>query len=290
MPYEPVSPLPPLREVIQRYDLGARKALGQHFLLDQNLTDRIVRSAGELAGKTVIEVGPGPGGLTRSLLASDAAAVIAVEKDQRCITALAELEAAFPGRLTLHHADALAPSLSSLGKPPRLIVANLPYNVSTALLVHWLQEVAQTPGVVTQMILMFQKEVAERLTATPGSKQYGRLSVLTSWLCEARHLFDIPRQAFTPPPKVTSTVVALTPRADLLAPALIKDLEKVTAAAFGQRRKMLRQSLKSLGVESKTLLSATGIDETSRAETLSVGDFCALARAFRATVGGSPRS
>jgi len=270
--------LPPLREVIARHDLGARKALGQHFLLDLNLTGRIARAAPGLDKGCVIEVGPGPGGLTRGLLAEGAAKVIAVEKDRRCLAALAELAAAYPGRLEVVEGDALELDLASLGPAPRQIVSNLPYNISTALLVGWLTALAGRPEAFSAMTLMFQKEVADRLTAGPRSRDYGRLSVLTQWLCAPRPLFDVPARAFTPPPKVTSTVVAVLPRKEPLAPARLGVLERVTAAAFGQRRKMLRQSLKSLGRDPAVLLEAAGITPTARAEELSVEDFCALAR------------
>ncbi|HEY9539456.1 MAG TPA: 16S rRNA (adenine(1518)-N(6)/adenine(1519)-N(6))-dimethyltransferase RsmA [Kiloniellaceae bacterium] len=271
--------LPPLREVIARHGLGARKALGQHFLLDLNLTGRIARAAPRLAQGTVIEIGPGPGGLTRALLAEGAARVVAIEKDRRCLDALAELGGAYPGRLEVVEADALKLDLTELDPAPRQIVSNLPYNISTALLVRWLTALAADPGAFSAMTLMFQKEVAERLVAAPRSPAYGRLSVLTQWLCQPRPLFDIPPRAFTPPPKVVSTVVAVTPRAEPLAPASLGVLEKVTAAAFGQRRKMLRQSLKSLGGDPARLFEATGIAPTARAEELSVVEFCALARA-----------
>jgi len=270
--------LPPLRDVIARHGLGARKALGQHFLLDLNLTGRIARAAPDLTVGTVIEVGPGPGGLTRALLAEGAARLVAVEKDHRCLEALAELAAAYPGRLEVLEGDALEVDLTTLGPPPRQIVANLPYNISTALLVNWLTALAADPGAFSAMTLMFQKEVAERLAAAPRSGSYGRLSVLTQWLCLPRPLFDIPPRAFTPPPKVVSTVVAVTPRPQPLAPASLAALEKVTAAAFGQRRKMLRQSLKSLGGDPARFFEATGIAPTARAEELSVEQFCALAR------------
>jgi 16S rRNA (adenine1518-N6/adenine1519-N6)-dimethyltransferase len=273
--------LPPLREVIARHGLGARKSLGQHFLLDLNLTGRIARAAPGIEAGSVIEVGPGPGGLTRALLAEGAGRVIAVEKDSRCLEALAELATAYPGRLEVVEGDALELDLATLGTAPRQIVSNLPYNISTALLVRWLTALASDPRAFSAMTLMFQKEVAERLTAAPRSRDYGRLSVLTQWLCQARPLFDIPPRAFTPPPKVTSTVVSIIPRERPLAPASLASLEKVTAAAFGQRRKMLRQSLKSLGGKSgdgpAAWFEATGIAPTARAEELSVESFCALA-------------
>jgi len=276
-PAAPAAPdLPPLRAVIARHGLAARRALGQHFLLDLNLTRRIARAAGDLSHGTVIEIGPGPGGLTRALLEVGARQVIAIERDERCRPALAELEAAFPGRLTVIAADALDVDAGRLGAPPRRIVANLPYNVATPLLIQWLGMVDAFAG----LTLMFQKEVADRLTARPRTKDYGRLSILTQWLTEPRRLFDIPARAFTPPPKVTSTVVQLTPRSAPLHAADRALLERVTAAAFGQRRKMLRQSLKSLTADPAALLARVGIEETRRAEELDVGQFCALAQAL----------
>jgi 16S rRNA (adenine1518-N6/adenine1519-N6)-dimethyltransferase len=238
------------------------------------LTRRIARAAGPLAAGTTIEIGPGPGGLTRSLLEEAAGHVVAIERDPRCLAALAELAALHPGRLELVEADALALDPATLSTPPRRIVANLPYNIATALLLRWLDRI----GEYESLTLMFQREVAERLVATPRSPAYGRLSVLVQWLCEARILFDIPPQAFTPPPKVTSSVVRLAPRPEPLAPADKATLERVTAAAFGQRRKMLRSSLKSLNVPVEPLLVAARIDGTARAEELSVEQFCALAR------------
>ncbi len=262
--------LPPLRDVIRDFGLGARKSLGQHFLLDSNLTGRIARSADPLDGVNVIEIGPGPGGLTRALLASDADAVWAVEKDTRCIAALGILQSAYPDRLHILEADALDTDLTALTPAPRAIVANLPYNISTVLLLQWLRRADQ----FTRMILMFQKEVADRLTAAPGSKAYGRLSVITQWRAQVRPLFNVSKEAFTPPPKVASTVVEVIPRAEPLASAVMTDLEQVTQAAFGQRRKMLRSSLKSLGLDP----AQAGISPESRAEDLSVEEFCALAR------------
>jgi 16S rRNA (adenine1518-N6/adenine1519-N6)-dimethyltransferase len=269
--------LPPLREVIARHGLAARHSLGQHFLLDRNLTDRIAREAGIPAGATVIEVGPGPGGLTRSLLATDARRVIAIERDDRCIAALAELEAAAQGRLTLVAGDALAVDWAALCRDadgPCVIVANLPYNIGTALLIQWLHRI----DAFASLTLMFQKEVAERLTAAPGGKAYGRLSVLTQWLTVPRRLFAVPARAFVPPPKVDSAVVRLEPRPAPLEPASLATLERVTQAAFGQRRKMLRASLKSLGGDTAALIAAAGVAPTARAEELSVAQFCALAR------------
>lgn len=272
------SSLPPLRDVIARHGLAARKSLGQHFLLDLNLTRRIARAAPEVQSGTVIEVGPGPGGLTRGLLLEGAGHVIAVEKDRRCLEALGELAAHFQDRLTLVEGDALSLSLETLGEAPRQIVSNLPYNISTALLVGWLQILAVKPSAFTSLTLMFQKEVAERLMARPRGRDYGRLTVVTQWLCEVRRLFDIPASAFTPAPKVTSTVVSLIPRASPLAPARLKSLERVTAAAFGQRRKMLRQSLKSVFDQPEASIFAVGLTPTARAEELSVEEFCSLAR------------
>lgn len=267
-----------MREVIARYGLGARKSLGQHFLLDGNLTARIARAAGDLASGSVIEVGPGPGGLTRALLLAGARQVLAVEKDQRCVEALGDLGAAFPDRLTVSAADALRVDVRTLGQEPRRIVSNLPYNAGTPLLLQWLAALAETPGCLESMTLMFQKEVAQRLSASPRSKAYGRLSVITQWLCEVQSLFDVPPQAFTPPPKVVSAVVQITPRPTPLAPARRATLEAVTAAAFGQRRKMLRQSLRSLGVDTAALIESAGVPETARAEEIDVVGFCTLAR------------
>ncbi len=268
--------LPPLRDVIARHGLGARRTLGQHFLLDLNLTRRIARAAGDPTAGTVIEVGPGPGGLTRALLELGAGHVVAIERDARCAPALAEIAAAFPGRLEVVMADALTVDAAAIGAAPRRIVANLPYNVATPLLLHWLPSIAA----FASLTLMFQKEVAERLTAVPRTKDYGRLTVITQWFAEVRRLFDIPPAAFTPPPKVTSTVVQLRPRPLPLSPADRATLERVTAAAFGQRRKMLRQSLKSLTPDAGGLLARAGVPETARAEELSVAEFCALARAL----------
>jgi 16S rRNA (adenine1518-N6/adenine1519-N6)-dimethyltransferase len=274
----PAPELPPLAETIRRHGLDARKSLGQHFLLDLNLTGRIARAAGELSTGTTVEVGPGPGGLTRALLDQGAARVIAVERDDRCQAALAELAAAYPGRLEVRAGDALEMPLAGLGGCPRRVVANLPYNVATALLANWLQELAANPGAAESFVLMFQKEVADRLVAPPGGKAYGRLSVLTQWLCDARVLFNVPRQAFTPRPKVVSSVVRLTPRAVPAAPADPAALQRVTAAAFNQRRKMLRRSLKAVAEDPERLCHAAEVAPTARAEELTVAQFCALAR------------
>ncbi|MEW9806986.1 16S rRNA (adenine(1518)-N(6)/adenine(1519)-N(6))-dimethyltransferase RsmA [Mesorhizobium sp. ZMM04-5] len=272
-----IDGLPPLREVIERHGLQARKSLGQNFLLDLNLTGKIARAAGELSGSTVIEVGPGPGGLTRALLMHGAGRVVAIERDERCLAALAEVAAHYPGRLEVVSGDALKADFAALadGAPSR-IVANLPYNIGTELLVRWLT-LPQWPPFYQSMTLMFQREVAQRIVAKPASDAYGRLGVLAGWRTEARIAFDVPPQAFTPPPKVTSSVVHLVPRETPL-PADVKALGRVTEAAFGQRRKMLRQSLKSLGGD--RLLEAAGIDGTRRAETLDVEEFVRLANAL----------
>ena len=274
-----IDDLPPLREVIRRHDLRPRKSLGQNFLLDLNLTARIARAGGPLAGATVLEVGPGPGGLTRALIAEGAARVIAVERDERAIAALGEITARYPGRLTVVAGDALQfdprPHLGDATGPVR-IIANLPYNIATALLVRWLS-VAPWPPWYDLAVLMFQREVAERIVASPGSKSYGRLAVLAGWRADAKILFDVSAAAFVPPPKVTSSVVRLVPRAEPLACDRAA-LERVTEAAFGQRRKMLRQSLRTLGLDPKLLLAAAGIAETARAEDIPVEGFVALAR------------
>jgi 16S rRNA (adenine1518-N6/adenine1519-N6)-dimethyltransferase len=279
--------LPPLREVIRAHGLAARKSLGQNFLLDLNLTGRIARAAGPLDGVTVVEVGPGPGGLTRALLAHGAAQVIAVERDERCLAALAEISAAVPDRLTVIAADALQfdPAPQVAGRPAR-IVANLPYNIATALLVRWLTLPAWPPW-YEMAVLMFQREVAERIVAAPGSKAYGRLSVLAQWRTEPRILFDISPSAFVPPPKVVSSVVRLTPRAEPLACDRAA-LERVTEAAFGQRRKMLRQSLRTLGRDPLPLLEAAGITPTARAEEIPVAGFVALAQALETAARSAP--
>jgi len=272
--------LPPLRDVIRRHGLVARKSLGQNFLFDLNLAARIARAAGPLAGVTVFEVGPGPGGLTRALLSLGAARVIAVERDHRAIAALQEIAAFYPDRLDIVSADALRFDPKERLHGPARIVANLPYNIATSLLVSWLS-LEPWPPWYDSATLMFQREVAERIVAAPGSKSYGRLSVFVQWRCEARILFDVNAAAFVPPPKVTSSLLRIVPRAEPLAcnRAL---LEAVTQAAFGQRRKMLRQSLRSLGVDVAGLIAAAGLDPTARAEDISVAGFVALARALAA--------
>ena len=276
--------LPPLREVIRRHGLIAKKSLGQNFLLDLNLAARIARAAGELAGTTVVEIGSGPGGLTRALLALGADRVIAVERDERAIAALHEIAERYPGRLDVVPADALTfDPRPRLDRRPARIVANLPYNIATALLVSWVC-VEPWPPWYDAAILMFQREVAQRIVAGPGSKSYGRLSVLVQWRCEARILFDVNPSAFVPPPKVTSSLVRLLPRA---APLHCdrKLLESVTQAAFGQRRKMLRQSLRSLGVDVPALLAAADLSPTARAEEIPIEGFVSLARALAAHRG-----
>lgn len=267
--------LPPLREIVGRFEIAAQKSLGQHFLFDLNLTRRIVATAGDLSGLNVIEVGAGPGGLTRALLESNARHVYAIERDPRAVAALRDLAHAADGRLTVIDGDALQTDAATLTPSPRRVVANLPYNVGTQLLINWLLDADSYLG----FTLMFQKEVAERIVATPGSKSYGRLSVLAAWLTTPRTLFDIPASAFVPPPSVTSTVVELNVRPAPLAPALRKDLETVTRAAFGQRRKMLRRSLSAIG--GADLLAQAGVPEDARAEDLSVEQFCAIARAMQ---------
>lgn len=277
--------LPPLRDVIRRHGLDARKRFGQHFLLDENITARIARVAGDMSGRTAVEIGPGPGGLTRALLRTDAARVVAIELDRRCLAALEELGEAFPGRLQVVAGDALAIDAAALAPPPRRIVANLPYNVATELLFRWLDDATAWES----LTLMFQKEVADRLLAPPGGKDYGRLGVMAQWRCTVRRLFDLPAAAFVPPPKVTSTVVMLVPRSEPLAPAEPARLSAVVAAAFGQRRKMLRSSLRALGVDTPALIEAAGVRPEARAEELTVAEFCALARAFANATGPASR-
>ena len=269
--------LPPLREVIAAHGLAPKKSLGQNFLFDLNLTAKIARAAGAQDGGTFYEVGPGPGGLTRALLGEGADKVIAVERDVRCLPALEEIAAAWPGKLRVISDDALELDEASILPQGVRIAANLPYNVGTAILIKWLT--AQTwPPVWASLTLMFQKEVAQRITAKPSGEHYGRLSVLAQWRCTAKILFDVNPNAFVPPPSVTSSIVRLEPREKPLAPCRLPDLEKITAASFGQRRKMLRQSLKALGGE--VLLAKAGIDPTQRPEDLTIEQFAALARAL----------
>ncbi|MDF1631777.1 16S rRNA (adenine(1518)-N(6)/adenine(1519)-N(6))-dimethyltransferase RsmA [Mycoplana sp. MJR14] len=272
-----IDGLPPLREVIQRHGLDAKKSLGQNFLLDLNLTQKIARTAGPLEDCTVIEVGPGPGGLTRAILSLGARHVIAIERDARALPALQEIADHYPGRLTVIEGDALKVDFEALvpaGEPVR-IIANLPYNVGTQLLINWLLPKAWPPF-YRSLTLMFQREVGLRIVAREDDDHYGRLGVLAGWRTQARLAFDVPPQAFVPPPKVTSSVVHLEPITDPL-PCTAQALERVTQAAFGQRRKMLRQSLKPLGGEA--LLAKAGIDPQRRAETLSVEEFVTLANA-----------
>jgi 16S rRNA (adenine1518-N6/adenine1519-N6)-dimethyltransferase len=274
-----IDDLPPLREIIRRHGLSARKSLGQNFLLDLNLTARIARAAGPLDDVTVVEVGPGPGGLTRALLAAGARRVIGIERDHRAVAALHELAEHYPERLAIVEADALGfDPRSQLDQGPARIVANLPYNIATALLIAWLS-VEPWPPWFDNLFLMFQREVADRIVAEPGTSSYGRLSVFCNWRCEPKRLFDIAPTAFVPPPKVTSSLVRLTPRPQPL-PAALTDLERVTAAAFGQRRKMLRQSLKSLVPDPLPLLVAAGLDPEARAQDIPVAGFVALAQAL----------
>lgn len=270
-----LPPLPPLRDVIRTHNLRAQKALGQNFLLDPNLTDKIARAAGNLQGRTVFEIGPGPGGLTRSLLKQGAENLIAVEYDPRAVTALQDLKNAAQERLTVIQQDALKTDLLSLpnSEAPRIIAANLPYNIATKLLTNWLRQIRETPNAYETLILMFQKEVAQRLTARTNTKAYGRLSVLTQWLCDAEHLFDIPPSAFTPPPKVTSTVVRLTPKALPANAPPVEAVEAVTAAAFTQRRKMIRTSLKPYA----SFFESLNLSPELRAEDLPPATYLALA-------------
>jgi 16S rRNA (adenine1518-N6/adenine1519-N6)-dimethyltransferase len=272
---------PPLRTVIERFGLRADKRLGQHFLLDSNLLRRIVAAAGDLRGRTVVEVGPGPGGLTRALLATPAALIIAIERDPRCLLALQDLAAAADGRLRLIEADALTIDLADLSGGQLAVVANLPYNIGTPLLLRWLRRLDH----LERLTLMFQREVAARLAAPPGNRAYGRLSVLAQWLCEVRCVMHLPARAFVPPPKVASSLIQLTPRPQPLAPADRQCLERVLAAAFQQRRKMLRASLKSLTDRPDALLDAASVPATARAEQIDVEGFCRLARCYQALLG-----
>ena len=270
-----IDSLPPLREVIARHGLSAKKQLGQNFLLDLNLTAKIARAAGPLAGNTIIEVGPGPGGLTRALLAEGAAKVIAIERDERTLPALAEIADAYPGRLEVISGDAMDIDYAALASGPTRIIANLPYNIGTELLVRWLT-LEPWPPLFQSLTLMFQREVAERIVAKPGDDAYGRLGVLCGWRTDARILFNLPASAFTPPPKVTSAVVQLIPKPTDAA-VRVSDVERITRAAFGQRRKMIRQSLKSTGVPVERLLAAAGLKGDERAETLPIAAFLKMA-------------
>lgn len=277
-----IDTLPPLREVIAKHQLSARKSLGQNFLLDLNLTAKIARQAGDLSQCDVLEIGPGPGGLTRGLLAEGARKVVAVEKDTRCIAALEEIEAAYPGRLAVINGDALEIDPLEHLTPPICVAANLPYNVGTELLVRWLTPPAWPPF-WQSLTLMFQREVAERIVAQPGSKAYGRLAILAQWRAEARIAMSLPPGAFTPPPKVSSAVVHLTALPEPRFPADAGILSRVVAAAFNQRRKMLRAALKGLAPDIEDRLTAAGIKPTERAEQVSLEAFCALARELQKT-------
>jgi len=271
-----VRSLPPLRDVISRHNLRAEKKLGQNFLLDLNITDKIARAAGDLTDKAVFEIGPGPGGLTRSLLMAGAKHVYAIEFDPRAVEALQEVVEAAEGRLTVMAGDALRTDLTGIAPGPRVIAANLPYNIATPLLTGWLAQIRQDHEAFQSMILMFQKEVAERITAPSGGKDYGRLSILAQWLCDVDRVFDLPPSAFTPPPQVTSSIVRLMPKVLPPDTPTLDALETVTAAAFNQRRKMLKSSLKNF----PGLLDKAGINPELRPEQLPVGDFVRLAQAL----------
>ena len=268
--------LPPLREVIAAHGLAAKKSLGQNFLFDLNLTRRIARAAAPFEGFTIVEIGPGPGGLTRALLAEGAEKVIAVERDDRAMAALAEIGEAYSGKLSVINDDALRVDFAKLISGPAKIVANLPYNIATPLLIGWLS-LDPWPPWFSSLTLMFQKEVAQRIVAKPASEHYGRLSVISQWRCTAVKLFDVNRSAFTPPPKITSSIVHLVSRAVCEPACTLSALERVTAAGFGQRRKMLRQSLKAVFERPEEVLEPLGIAPTARAEELSVQDFGRLA-------------
>ncbi len=274
-----IDALPPLREVIAEHGLSARKSLGQNFLLDLNLTAKIARAAGDIAQADILEIGPGPGGLTRGLLTEGARRVLAVEKDARCLPALSQIAEAAPGRLQVINADALELDPLKHLTPPIRIAANLPYNIGTELLVRWLTP-PEWPPFWESLTLMFQREVAERIVAKPGSKAYGRLALLAGWRCDARIVMNLPPEAFTPPPKVSSAVIHLTALPEPKFPADAKTLEMVVARAFNQRRKMLRAALKGLAPDIEDRLIAAGIKPTDRAETIELERFCALARQF----------
>lgn len=271
-----VDDLPSLREVIAAHGLSAQKKLGQNFLLDQNITDKIARLASDLSGKTVFEIGPGPGGLTRSLLRSDAKKIIAIEFDPRAVAALQSLKDASDGRLDIIQGDALRMDLLSLAQGPKAIIANLPYNIATPLLTGWLEQIRECQDAYDSMTLMFQKEVGERIAALPSTKAYGRLSILCQWLCDVRKVYDLPPGAFTPPPKVSSCVVHFKPKILAKDAPTFEAIEKVTAAAFGQRRKMIRTTLKEYADHFERL----GIEPTKRAENLEINDFVELAKIF----------
>jgi 16S rRNA (adenine1518-N6/adenine1519-N6)-dimethyltransferase len=278
---EPVSSpsflydLPPLRDVIAAFDLRAEKSLGQNFLLDSNITDKIARLPGDMNSATVIEIGPGPGGLTRSLLKAGAAKVIAIEFDPRAVAALQDLQLKSADRLEIIQGDALGIDITAISSAPRLIVANLPYNIATPLLISWLAQLRQNPQNFNGLYLMFQREVADRITASPSTKAYGRLSIMAQWLCDVARVYDLPPSAFTPPPKVSSAIVKFIPKALPEKSPDFHVMEKLVAAAFNQRRKMIRSSLKDYAAE----LEISGLDSSLRAENLSVDDFITLAMA-----------
>ena len=274
-----IDNLPPLREVIEAHGIAAKKALGQNFLLDLNLTAKIARMAGDLAGSDILEIGPGPGGLTRGLLAEGARRVLAVEKDERCMPALAQIAAAYPGRLEVVNGDALQIDVADRLTAPIRIAANLPYNIGTELLVRWLSP-PDWPPFWASLTLMFQREVAQRIVAQPGDKAYGRLALLAHWRTDARIVMDLPPEAFTPPPKVSSAVVHLTALPTPRYPADAAMLNRVVATAFNQRRKMLRSALKPLGPDVEDHLTAVGIPPTARAEEIGLEAFCALTRSL----------
>ncbi len=275
--------LPPLREVIRACGLTPKKSLGQNFLLDFNLTRRIARAAGPLEGVTIVEVGPGPGGLTRALFLEGAERVVAIERDERCLAALHDIAALYPGRLDIVAGDARAIDYGALALPsPARIVANLPYSVGTPLFIGWLKTDPWPPW-FDRLVLMFQREVAERIVAVPGNKDFGRLAVLSQWRTKPRIVFNVPADAFTPRPKVDSAVVELVPRQAPEPACDVKQLERVTAAAFGQRRKMLRAALRQITPDAEALLEGLGLDPKARAEELQVGDFCRIANALDGT-------
>ncbi|WP_339766454.1 16S rRNA (adenine(1518)-N(6)/adenine(1519)-N(6))-dimethyltransferase RsmA [uncultured Pseudosulfitobacter sp.] len=276
-----IDNLPPLRDVIETHELRARKSLGQNFLLDLNLTAKIARQAGDLTGCDVLEIGPGPGGLTRGLLSEGARRVLAIEKDPRCLPALAEISDAYPDRLQVIEGDALEIDPLQFLTPPIRVAANLPYNVGTELLVRWLTP-KDWPPYWQSLTLMFQREVAHRIVAEPGSKAYGRLALLAQWRADAQIVLNLPPEAFTPPPKVSSAVVHLTALPQPRFPADAAVLNRVVAAAFNQRRKMLRAALKGVAPDIEDRLLAAGIQPTERAEQVSLEGFCALARAVAA--------
>lgn len=277
-----LSTLPSLEATIAAYGLQPRKSLGQHFLLDSRITDEVARYANGLQGYNVIEIGPGPGGLTRSLLNAGATTLSIIEKDDRCLSALGAIKEKVGERMQILHADALEIDLVQAVPAPRKIVANLPYNVGTLMLIHWLEAIHQHgAGAFSSMTLMFQKEVAERIVAAPGCKDFGRLSILSQWLCECRYDMELPPEAFSPPPKVSSAVVTLTPRDKPLVEVDKHALETVVAKAFGQRRKMLRSALKGLKIPADTLLEKAGINGSLRAEQLDVVTLCQLARVYQ---------